>query len=504
MGSLEGLKLRKSAGMKTIKLAAEKVMGLEDEPLSPMALMFHKPDSNVYIIAIFGCKCLIDTGHLKANLAEFVLSHPRLYSLQVVDKERGGMKWVQTEVDLNKHVISPEIDPTLVTTLPEKFVEDYLYNLGQTKIDMSKPLWDIHILNSVKTSTDTESVAILRMHHSLGDGMSLMSLMLALARRTSDNTPLPTTKASADDKNLQISKTMVKGKSESFLSRQLKAVRSGWWLVWNTLIDVLVFLATALFLKDTDNPLSAPADVGDTPKRIVHRRVSLDDIKLITKATKTTVNDVVMGVTEAGLSRYLNRRYGERRSSNGDKQLRVSEGRVNNLPTNIRLRAAVFFNGMENMKEKGSLARWGNQIGYVVYPLKAAIRSNPVEYVYSVKANMDRKKASLESRFSYFLIKILVKLFGIKAVNLPRNTSVYFSNMIGPREEVSMFGYPISYIATSCHGVPSGLVIHVITYVDKLMFALAVDEGVIPDPHQLCDDLEESLNIIKQTVVRTN
>ncbi|KAL9684708.1 hypothetical protein QQ045_022149 [Rhodiola kirilowii] len=508
MESLEELKL---PAMKPIKVAvAEKVVGLEDEPLSPMALMFHKPDSNVCIITILGSKCRVDPEHLKSNLVQFVLSHPRLYSLQVVDAERGGMKWVvQTEVDLHKHVISQEINPTLlIATSPENYLENYLYNLSQTKIDMSKPLWEIHILNGLKTSIDTESVAIVRMHHSLGDGMSLMSLMLALARKTSDDKPLIMTKAE-DDKN-SITEKFLKKRSDSCIYKRLEGLRNGWRLIWNTFVDVLLFLATLFFLKDTKNPITAPADVGDTPKRIVHRTVSLDDIKLVARVTKTTVNDVVMGVTEAGLSRYLNRRYGELRSSDGEEQLDVSESiSVVNLPRNMRMRAAVFFNirvlagfhVMGEMKEKGSLARWGNQIGYVVYPLKVGIRSNPVEYVLSAKAGMDRKKTSLESRFSYFFIKIMLKLFGIEAVKFSRNMSVYFSNMIGPREEISMFGYPIGYIATSCHGAPTGLLIHVVSYVDKLTFSVAVDESAVPDPHRLCDDLEESLNVIKQAVL---
>ncbi|KAF2604441.1 hypothetical protein F2Q70_00024797 [Brassica cretica] len=41
------------------------------------------------------------------------------------------------------------------------------------------------------------------------------------------------------------------------------------------------------------------------------------------------------------------------------------------------------------------------------------------------------------------------------------------------------------------------LIIHYVSYVDKLIINLAVDTAVIPDPHLLCDDLVESLNIIK-------
>lgn len=44
--------------------------------------------------------------------------------------------------------------------------------------------------------------------------------------------------------------------------------------------------------------------------------------------------------------------------------------------------------------------------------------------------------------------------------------------------------------------------IHVVSYVDKVTFVLSVDEETIPDPHQLCDDLQHSLNLIKDAVTK--
>lgn len=52
----------------------------------------------------------------------------------------------------------------------------------------------------------------------------------------------------------------------------------------NTVVDVFMFTATTLFLKDTQNPLKGPPGVEFTPRRIVYRTVSLDDIKLVKNA----------------------------------------------------------------------------------------------------------------------------------------------------------------------------------------------------------------------------
>ncbi|GJY01233.1 hypothetical protein Tco_0359385 [Tanacetum coccineum] len=72
--------------------------------------------------------------------------------------------------------------------------------------------------------------------------------------------------------------------------------------------------------------------VEHKPRRFLIKSVSLDDIKMVKRAMNVTINDVVLGVTQAGISRYLHRRYSEEHNGNAD------------VPDNIRLRATFFFN----------------------------------------------------------------------------------------------------------------------------------------------------------------
>lgn len=68
------------------------------------------------------------------------------------------------------------------------------------------------------------------------------------------------------------------------------------------------------------------------------------------------------------------------------------------------------------MMKKGSKARWGNEFGYLFYPFTIAIRDDPLDYLREAKATMDRKKASLEASFSYFLAKCFLKLGSVKVL----------------------------------------------------------------------------------------
>ncbi|WKA05806.1 hypothetical protein VitviT2T_023746 [Vitis vinifera] len=391
----------------------------DHQPLSPMARLFHEPDCNLYVIAMIGSKTRIDPDVVKANLVHSLLKHPRFFSLQVMEEEKGGeMKWVPTKVDLEKHVIVPDMCSDMETS-SDKYVEDYICNLTKTTLDFSKPLWDLHLLN-VKTS-DAEAVAVFRIHHSLGDGTSLMSLLLACTRKASDPTALPSVPM------------MKKPKSSAGSGKWWKAFR----LVWNTIIDVLMVIATVLFLKDRDTPLRGPPNVGSTGRRIIHRTISLEDVVMIKNAMSTTVNDVMVGITQAGLSRYLNRRY---------------------------------------------------------------------DYIQKAKEAMDRKKASLEALYIHSMAKSIPNLFGTKTgsvlcLKVPSRTAIWFSNVVGPQEEIAFFGHPIAYIAPSCFGQPNALMIHVVSYADKMNIILSVDESTVPDPHQLFDELEESFNLIKNAVM---
>lgn len=47
------------------------------------------------------------------------------------------------------------------------------------------------------------------------------------------------------------------------------------------------------------------------------------------------------------------------------------------------------------------------------------------------------------------------------------------------------------------------LIIHYNSYANKLIIAMAADEKLIPNPHQLCDDFAKSLQNMKEAVIKT-
>ncbi|MED6188001.1 hypothetical protein PIB30_081798 [Stylosanthes scabra] len=253
------------------------------KPMSPASKLFHSPNFNCHVIAVLGCKTSINPEVIKEGFRQSILKHSR-FSSKLVKKGR-KTRWISTTVDLDSHVIVPEINSSEIE-FPDRFVEDYISNCTKTPLDIAKPRWELHLIN-IKTS-DADSIAVLRMHHSLGDGASLLSLLIASTRKSSDPNALPTMPAlKKNDENQK------RGASRSFLMLLFGPLMALWWglmLMWHTFVDLVMFALTFLFLKDTWTPLKGAPGVELNTKRYVHRIVSMDDIKLLKKAMNAVID----------------------------------------------------------------------------------------------------------------------------------------------------------------------------------------------------------------------
>ncbi|PKA61227.1 O-acyltransferase WSD1 [Apostasia shenzhenica] len=469
--------------------AAEEIA--DGEPLSPHSRIFRQPQLNCHVISILGFGKIIGKDEMKAGLEATLVRHPRFSSIQARHAPvktdnlgvklvalsqvtgKAGVRWVRTTVNLDEHVVYKDLGHGECTD-GDRLVEDYASGLCRSPLDPSRPLWDVHILPI--RSSEAASVAIFRFHHSLGDGVSLASLLLDCTRRTSDPESLPSIPGA--------------GRRPAGIGSR----RFIFWLwattvyAWNTLVDIFLFFASATVLKDTRTAIKGTEGIESRPKRFVHRALCLDDLKAI----KSTINDVLVGVLSAALSRYLSR----------------NSGGI--LPKNLRIKSIMFVNirpstgihELAKMMKKGSGAEWGNRIGYILLPLPVMKCDDPLEYVRKGEAIAERKKNSWGAKFIYTSCSLIVKTLGLKAAILPfykavSNTTLAMSNLVGPTEEVGFCGSPLVYIATSVYGHPQALTVHFQSYMNKMEVVLAADELAIPNPHELLDDIADSFELIK-------
>ncbi|XP_020264097.1 O-acyltransferase WSD1-like [Asparagus officinalis] len=469
----------------------------EGQPLSPAGRLFHQPHFNCHIISIMGSGKTIDVDAVKAGLERTMIRHPRFSSILVLDKHRSKKsRWIRTKVVVDDHIVIPSLNISSERT-PDQIVEDYISSLSTSSLPLTRPLWDLHIIN-IPTSK-SEAVSILRMHHSLGDGISLMSLLLAGTRKISDPDSAP---------SLPLSRSR---KAKSFDRGGMLWRLMVWiWLVlahfWNTVIDAVMLGASCVFLRDTETPIKGVEGFEFRRKRFVSTTLSLEDAEVVKNAFGCTINDVMLGITSAGLSRYLSTRYND--TSNEKKN-------AGSLPANIRLRTTLMVNirapaGIDEMTKMiegdNSCTTWGNWLGYMIVPIPIMICKDPLDYIRKGIEIAQRKRTSLEAIFTYITGCLIIKILGIKAAaalcyRVFRHTTVLLSNIAGPVDEIGFCGHPLVYLAASVYGHPQAITLHFQSYMNKMEMVLAVDELTVPDPHQLLQDLAESLKLIKDAVV---
>jgi len=445
----------------------------EEEPVTPCGRLFCEPNMSCYIMCILGFKNLINLPEFKQALKETLVKHKRFHS--VMTKNAKGIDvWVATEVDIDAHVFEPSgfLEEDLAAP---HFVEAYVADLASAPpMSFSRPLWACHILNG--TSGDAAAHMVVRVHHSLGDGTSLMSLLLACTRRVDQPNMLPSVPAKR--KNLKADPPF------SLLSSLWKTLI----LVRNTMIGLSYYFATILWIKDSDTKIKGHQGVERAPKSLMYTVIDIDDMRLVKDAVNGTINDVLMGIIGAGLHQYLEGHHkdvanaddepesrGKNTKTDGVTQIQptmqngVSSHRKTTLNLNhLRIRATALQNtrmtpGLQElvtMMEGGSQKQWGNRLGYLIFPISVKHFSDPLDHVRAAKRTSDRMKASLEGAFTYWSGALLMAMTGPPQVarlteHTTLQTTMAVSNVPGPMEPVMFGGNPIVLIYPTAAGQPS-------------------------------------------------
>ncbi|XP_040945131.1 O-acyltransferase WSD1 isoform X3 [Gossypium hirsutum] len=392
-----------------------------DEPLSPAGRLFLQQKTDVVIHCIARTKNPIDVDGAKATIMSSPMGqHPRFCSLLVRD-ENGFEHWRKTRLDVDRHVIVVKNRVNEDEEDDEVAVNRYVADLSvSSPLSTDKPLWEVHLLTAHKH-------VVFRIHHSLGDGISLMSMLMASCRKVSDPDALPM---------MVPEKTTEKRRDSPWLLGSMWGFLK---MAWLTLVFVLEFLLRSLFVSDRKTAVSGGDGVELWPRKLATAKFLLDDMKEVKKAIPdTTINDVLFGIVSCGLSRYL-----DHRTPNA-----LHEGLRMTGVAMVNLRAKPGLQEISKLMKDNSETRWGNRFGYA-------------------------------SLINYKLLC---------------NTTFTISNLIGPLEDITLSGNPISSIKVSTSSLPQqALTMHMVSYAGKAEMQILVAKDIIPDPEFLAKCFEDAL-----------
>ncbi|KAG6588670.1 O-acyltransferase WSD1, partial [Cucurbita argyrosperma subsp. sororia] len=458
-----------------------------DQPLTPAGRLFLRPEINQIIHCVIGLQNSIDVDSIKSQIADSVMiQHPRFSSLLVRDPN-GVEYWRRTSIEVDRHVIVVSDPVSNDGTGNENAVNDYLADLSTSStMDMNKPLWEIHLLLA-------HNCVIFRIHHALGDGISLMSLFLTCCRRADDPNALPTI--------VSDSKTARKSRRQRWAEELPKMLLELLMTVWFSFLFVGEFILRALWVSDRKTPISGGDGVELWPRKVATAKFAVEDMKAVKNAvSNATINDVLFSVIGAGLSRYL-----EHRQPNS-----LKEGLQLTGVAMINLREQPGLQDLADMMKGNNGSRWGNKLGILLLPVYYHKKtSDPLQYLKRTKKMIDRKKRSLESYFSYGIGKFVMSWLGAKVAcilnyRIMCNTSFTISNVIGPKEEISVGGNPITYIRATSTSLPHAITMHMMSYAGRADMQILVAKDIIPDPEFLAECFENVLFEMKMAATTFN
>ncbi|KAG8368408.1 hypothetical protein BUALT_Bualt15G0042400 [Buddleja alternifolia] len=447
-----------------------------DQPLTPAGRLFLQPLMSTVINVSIAGEHPIDVAPLKTILQNSImLQHPRFCSLMVTDS-CGRQHWRRTPVDIDRHLIirhRPLSDDPSISD--EDAVNDYIADLSfSSPLPTDKPLWEIHVLVAHKAT-------VIRLHHALGDGISLMSMFMSCCRRVDDPAEVPTIGG------VGVASTATPWRRRWSVATLVK-------VVWYTLAFAFEFVLRMLCLRDRTTVLSGGEGVELWPRRLATARFRLDDMRTVRRAVAdATINDVLFGVISKGLSKYL-----DIRSPKAPKEGTQITGVA---MVNLRPQA-----GLQDMPKLMNIksGQWGNKFGMILLPAyyhKAT--SNPLEFVKRAKAMIDKKKLSLEAPFSYKILDVIMSLSWAKLASIINyrilcNTTFTISNIIGPREKITIVGNPVKHIRVTSSSLPHAITMHMVSYAGMAEMQILVAKDIISDPKVLANCFEEALLQMKE------
>ncbi|KAB5520017.1 hypothetical protein DKX38_024336 [Salix brachista] len=386
------------------------------EPVSPPGQFLSNSILSLSIIAVMEFEAPFDDSQAIPFLKDVFLPHRpnRVFKLQVADKD-GVKRWKRVE---------------------------YLSKMAIEQLPQSQPLWEVHIIN-YPTSHAASSI-IFKLHHSLGDGFSLMGALLSCLQRA-DAPPLPLTFPS-----VQLH-TNTYGRNSSMFRKVPRFFSS----VYNTASDFCSSIIKSCLVKDDKTPIrSGNSGVEFLPVAITTMAFSLDQIKQIKAKLGVTINDVITGIIFLGARMYMET---------------VSQGSGSACSPSLVLlntRMHGSYKSIQEMVKPDAESPRGNHFAFLNVRIPklrdAEAKNNPLKFVLNARKIIKRKRSSFGVYLTARYLQLAAKFRGpnvwehlIKYIyGTMKNTSMGISNVRGPMEQMALANNPVNGLYFVVTGAP--------------------------------------------------
>jgi len=395
----------------------------------------------------------LDLATLRDAFRTRVLEGPhaeRFHRLRCRITEKGAQSFWEPDpgFDLARHIVAKR--GKALTSL--EAVQAYMGKEASKRLNKAHPRWQVQVLEGFE---DDATALLIRVHHSLGDGAALISLLFALVDP-------PVAKRGASRKAPSLP-------PEPPLLARLARLAAMPLAAPGILLRRLTWLSDRSHLHGT--ALSGHKRVAWT------RPLDLAVIKQAKTLVGATVNDVLMACVSGAFSSHLTA-CGEARPS----RFLIS------MPVNVRT--------------PGRVPEFNNQFAPVPLALPAGSAAH-ADRILAVKKQLDQLKGSVVPQVIYELQRALLT-FLPEAVSrglidfLANKCTAVVTNVFGPTRELTLEGRRVrSFLFWVPQRATIGIGISILSFSGKVQVGVIADEAILSDPAPLVQAFEDEFEALK-------
>jgi len=397
---------------------------------------------------------------------------------QRVVQDAVGASWVDdADFDIHHHVVRERLTRRKGQGEREA-LQGLCGKLATQPLDAKRPLWQFHLIERYEGG----SALIVRIHHCIGDGIALISVVQSITDGGNDP-PQRKARKSADDaaEGDWLSDSVIQpltdiavkalGMTGKGVARSVEALsQPQQWMGsvqmarvgYQVLGDV-----AALALMPDDSPTRLKG-MPEGSKRVAwNEPLPLDAVKTIGKGLDCSINDVLLSCVAGAIGQYLRDR--------GDD------------PTGQEIRAMV----PVNLRPLDQAWQLGNKFGLAPLVLPIGIH-NPIERVYAVRQRMSELKGSYQPLLAFAVLAIaglMIKPVQDAILNLfAKKATAVMTNVPGPGKPMHFCGREIRqtmfWVPASGH---IGVGVSILSYAGGVQFGLITDTRLCPDPQAVIE-----------------
>ncbi len=438
-------------------------------------------DNEVNLMMIVGVWLLTPAVTLEAlreRVVDKLLKYDRFHQKAVTDAM--GAVWVDdAQFDIERHVVVETI--TRRRGQGERAaLQQRCGELAMSPLDPSRPLWQFHLVEQYEGG----SAVIARIHHCIGDGIALISVMMSI---TDGGGEPPRRRTEADDaqQGHWLSDAVIRpltgvavralGLTGSGMARSMDMLANPQQPLLSSVdmarsgLQVLGDVA-AMAMMDDDSPTRLKGKPAGRKRVAWSEPMPLDVVKVVGRALGCSINDVLLSCASGAVGSWL-RGQGD---DTAGQEIRAM------VPVNLRPLDKAW--------------QLGNRFGLAPLVLPIGI-TNPVERVYAVRARMNELKGSYQPLLA-FAVLAMTGLF-IKPVQdavlglFAKKTTAVMTNVPGPATPLKFCG---ATLRQTMFWVPAsgdiGVGLSILSYGGGVQFGLITDEALCPDPQAIIDRFE--------------